>query len=484
MASEADNEGMVTTAAPAGTGLDRESGALVNDIHSRLNPTRVSSVVVPRDVEDLRRALNTARRGGRSVSISGGRHAMGGQQFGEGTVLIDMQGLDRVVAFDGAAGRITVEGGIQWPALMGFLEEAQRGRACQWGIYQKQTGADRMSLGGALACNAHGRGLTLKPIVQQVDAFDLMDHAGEVHTCSRTRNAELFRLAIGGYGLFGVITRVTLRLRPRIKVRRVVDIRVTPDVMNAFEDRIRRGFLYGDYQFTIDHTRDDFLRRGVFSCYQPVDAETPLTERPQCFTADDWARLTLFAHVEKHRAFELYSTRYLRTSGQVYWADQQLFSAYTDGYHAEVDRAMGSACGGSEMITEVYVPRPALTAFLEDARAALGRRQASVIYGTVRLIEKDDETFLAWARDRYACVVFNLHVDHTEPAIARAADAFRELIDLAIVRGGSYYLTYHRWARRDQVERCYPQMRAFLAAKRRYDPGELFQSDWYRALNL
>src|SRR6185295_5766313 len=98
---------------------------------------------------------------------------------------------------------------------------------------------------------------------------------------------------------------------------------------------------------------------------------------------------------------------------------------------------------------------------------------------TVRLIERDDETFLPWARDRYACIVFNLHVDHTPAAIEQAAEAFRELIDLAIAHGGNYYLTYHRWARPDQVARCYPEMPAFLAAKRRFDPAELFQSDWY-----
>ena len=65
-------------------------------------------------------------------------------------------------------------------------------------------------------------------------------------------------------------------------------------------------------------------------------------------------------------------------------------------------------------------------------------------------------------------------------AIDAAADAFRELIDLGIAHGGSYYLTYHRWARKDQVERCYPQMREFLALKRRHDPDEVFQSNWYR----
>ena len=132
------------------------------------------------------------------------------------------------------------------------------------------------------------------------------------------------------------------------------------------------------------------------------------------------------------------------------------------------------------MITELYVPRPRLATFMEDARVVLRQLRANVIYGTIRLIERDDETFLAWARDRYACIVFNLHVDHTPEAIALAADAFRALIDLAIAHGGSYYLTYHRWARRDQVRSCYPQMPAFLAAKRSFDPGELFQSEWYR----
>jgi FAD/FMN-containing dehydrogenase len=111
---------------------------------------------------------------------------------------------------------------------------------------------------------------------------------------------------------------------------------------------------------------------------------------------------------------------------------------------------------------------------------ALRRRKANMIYGTVRLIEKDEESVLAWARDRWACVIFNLHIEHTPAAIASAADAFRDLIDLAIARGGSYYLTYHRWATKAQVEACYPQMRQFLDLKRRYDPDERFQSTWYR----
>ena len=132
------------------------------------------------------------------------------------------------------------------------------------------------------------------------------------------------------------------------------------------------------------------------------------------------------------------------------------------------------------MISELYVPRHALVSFMEAARAELRQRKANVIYGTVRLIERDAESFLAWARQSWACVIFNLHLDHTPPEIAEAAAAFRSLIDLALHHSGSYYLTYHRWATRAQVERCYPQFSEFLQLKLKHDPDEIFQSDWYR----
>ncbi len=103
-----------------------------------------------------------------------------------------------------------------------------------------------------------------------------------------------------------------------------------------------------------------------------------------------------------------------------------------------------------------------------------------LIYGTIRLVQRDDESFLAWARESFACIIFNLHVVHTDQGLTKAANDFRRLIDRAIGFRGSYYLTYHRWATRTQIETCYPQFVEFLRLKRRYDAEERFQSDWYR----
>ena len=113
-----------------------------------------------------------------------------------------------------------------------------------------------MTLGGALAANVHGRGLALRPIIGDVVSFTLMDADGNLRTCSRTENSELFRLVIGGYGLFGVVTRVRLKLMRRTIVERVAQIIDTDELMPAFAQRIADGFLYGDCQFSTDMSSD------------------------------------------------------------------------------------------------------------------------------------------------------------------------------------------------------------------------------------
>jgi FAD/FMN-containing dehydrogenase len=454
---------------------------LQNDVHSRLNPTEVAEYHEPTSRDEIVDLVVRARRSGRSVSISGGRHAMGGQQFGEGTVHLNLSRYDRVVRFDRDRGVVTVESGIEWPELIDWLVERQRDSDEPLGIRQKQTGADRLSIGGALSANVHGRGLTLAPIVGDVESFDLVDAEGDVLRCSREENSELFRLAIGGYGLFGVITEVTLRLSPRLKLERKVEVVAAADVPRLVEQRIRDGYLYGDYQFKTDERADDFLATGVFSFYRPVRAgSAAVVSSPRDLGVDGWNELYELAHLDKDRAFRVYSEYYLSTDGQVYWSDTHQLSTYVSGLDRYVDETLGARAPGSLMIGELYVPRDRLPEFLLRAAAALRETKANLVYGTVRFIERDSESFLAWATDSWATIVMNLRVTHDASGVEDAAEQFRALIDVALSMNGSYFLTYHRWARKDQVLAAYPQFPEFLRLKLRYDPEERFQSEWYR----
>ena len=453
---------------------------IVNDVHSRLNRTEVAEVVEVESLDELAAAVRRAVGLGRAVCVAGGRHAMGGQQFCAGGVLLDMRRLDRVLDFDRENGVIEVESGIQWPGLIDYLTTQQTDGGPQWGIAQKQTGADRLSIGGAISANVHGRGLALKPIVSDVESLVLVGPDGKPVTCSRDENHELFRLVVGGYGLLGAIYSVTLRLAPRQKLERVVEVVEIDGLIDGFEHRIADGFLYGDFQFAVDGRSEDFLRRGVFSCYRPVHPDTPIPAGQRALAGEDWQRLLWFAHADKTRAFEEYARHYLATSGQIYWSDLHQLADYVDGYHEALDAIAGATVPATEMISELYVPRGSLADFMAAAAEDFRRNDVDVIYGTIRLIERDDETYLAWARERFACVIFNLHTVHSDAGLAHSAAAFRRLIDLAIEQHGSFFLTYHRWASTEQVEACYPQFEDFLRLKRAHDPGEVFQSDWYR----
>jgi FAD/FMN-containing dehydrogenase len=155
-------------------------------------------------------------------------------------------------------------------------------------------------------------------------------------------------------------------------------------------------------------------------------------------------------------------------------------SIYPVDYHLELDEQSHAIHPASEIITEIDVPREELASFLAEVREDFRLNNVELIYGTVRLIEEDLDSFLPWAKQNYACTIFNLHTEHTPEGVEHSAQTFRRLIDMAIRRNGSYYLTYHRFARRDQVLACYPDFVDFLKLKVKYDPEGRFQSDWHR----
>lgn len=450
----------------------------VNDVHSALTATMVSQILVPGSVDDLRAAFKLARTEERSICVAGSRHSMGQQGFATDGILLDTRKMNRVVGFDTGRGMIEVEAGMQWPQLLNELTVGQRGDGEPWAFAQKQVGADRMTIGGSLSANMHGRGLAMPPFVNDVEAFRLLTARGELLRCSRDENPELFALAIGGYGLFGVITAVTLRLVPRRKVQRLVEVRSAAGIARAFAERIEDGFLYGEFELSVDEKAEDFLDRGIFSTWRPVADDMPLPGLLRDLAEADWRELFFLAHTSKAEAFRRYARYCLSTHERVYYSDEQQMSTYPEHYHREVDRRTGTR--GTEVLTEILCERSALEAFLADLRTFARAAELNIVRASIRLIEQDKETFLPWARRPYACVSLDVHVERGTRGLIRAGDAFRRLIDLGLRYGGSYYLAFHRHAIKRQLLAGYPQFPQFLRYKKKYDPGELFQSDWYR----
>ena len=129
-----------------GVGRTRDASDLVlNDVQSQLNPTRVARIVRADSIEQIRLAIREARHEQRAVSMAGGRHAQGGQQFGTDTIHLTRAASTRYSPSMPSGAFVDIEGGIQWPDLIDYLHQSQKGSSRVWTIRQKQTGVDRVS---------------------------------------------------------------------------------------------------------------------------------------------------------------------------------------------------------------------------------------------------------------------------------------------------------------------------------------------------
>lgn len=128
----------------------------------------------------------------------------------------------------------------------------------------------------------------------------------------------------------------------------------------------------------------------------------------------------------------------------------------------------------------LLLPPDRLAPFLAQARAQCGEWRMPLAGVRVRRTRAENDTFLRWARRDYAAVTLSIAEPAALGAAVRATQLRRQLLDAAIACGGSFPLYCTPEATRGQAEACYPQLRAFLAEKRRIDPAERLVNGWYR----
>jgi FAD/FMN-containing dehydrogenase len=174
---------------------------VMNDA-SRLNPTpvvkhwRLKSDSAGAAIEALRAELKDATAAGRRVAAGAARHSMGGQSLPrDGTAITFDNPWFEV---DTANSLYRVSAGARWAEVIAKLDPL--------GLSPKvmQSNND-FGIASTFCINAHGWPVPYGPFGSTVRALRLMLADGSVVECSREKNAELFALAMGGYGLFGII---------------------------------------------------------------------------------------------------------------------------------------------------------------------------------------------------------------------------------------------------------------------------------------
>jgi FAD/FMN-containing dehydrogenase len=134
----------------------------------------------------------------------------------------------------------------------------------------------------------------------------------------------------------------------------------------------------------------------------------------------------------------------------------------------------------TDILHEYFIPAPRFTQFVAGTRAILARHPQDLLNVTVRDVARDDDSFLRYADQRMFAFVMLFNQGRTEDAERRMEATTRDLIDLAIALGGRHYLPYRLHASAEQLRAAYPQIDRFFERKSAYDPGHVFQNEFYR----
>lgn len=136
----------------------------------------------------------------------GNGRSYGDVPLNDGGVILTTKSLNRLIKFDTEAGVLQCESGVLIRDIIPVV--LSKG----W-FLPVTPGTQFVTLGGALANDVHGKNHHLVgSFGRHVLSFDLLRSDNKTYTCSPEQHTELFKATIGGLGLTGLVTTITIQL--------------------------------------------------------------------------------------------------------------------------------------------------------------------------------------------------------------------------------------------------------------------------------
>ncbi len=474
---------LTSSAAPAPSSPETlpwsQQGGFINDA-SCLNRTAIHGIVQVRTEDDIRNALAFAQEQGKKVTLAGVRHSMGGHAFYNDAVVLDMRAFNGVT-LDEAAMTITVQSGATWHDIQTILHPTYAVKAMQ--------STDIFTVGGSISVNAHGMDHRAGSVGRTIRAMRLMLTDGTVQTVSPTENSELFRLVVGGYGLFGVVLEATLEITTNAVYetsRRLIDYRDFPAVFaNELAPNQRLGLMYNH----LSTAPQSLLREALFYLYEEQEVPNaeiaPLGEvsgtKLRRFVlnfskqGDIPMRIKWFA---EKRIEPLMESCSVTSRNQAMKDGEACLVSRNQPMHDSVTYLQNNLKNETDILHEYFIPRDQFVPFIDGLRAIVVEEEVNLLNASVRIVHKE-ENLLTYAPQDAFSVVLYINQQVSEAGNAKMARVTAKLIDLCSSVGGRFFLPYQLHYDAAQLEAAYPEIRAFFAAKQQYDPAGLLTNTWY-----
>jgi FAD/FMN-containing dehydrogenase len=442
--------------------------AVINDA-SRLNPTPVAvSLTVrtdsgPEFVARLRAEMKIAAAAKRPFAVAVARHSMGGQSIPrDGTAITMANGSCEI---DSSRMTFKASAGTTWRQVIATLDKAGFSPAVM------QSNND-FGVGSTFCVNAHGWPVPYGPFGSTVHAIRLMTADGSILTCSPKENSELFGLAMGGYGLFGVILDVEAAMVPNVLLsptfEKMPSRNFAPRFLKAVEDEHVK-MAYG----RLSVARSGFFEEALLCAYRPTP--TPKEGLPPASSKGSLSSLSREIYRAQIGSDVAKRARWVAET-KVITAMGSGISTRNSSMNEPVSNLADRETSRTDILHEYFVAPERFPEFVRACQDVIPTSGLEFLNVTLRYLAPDTQSVLAYARERRIAAVMSFSQNTSPEAELKMLTMTEALIDRVIDLGGAFYLPYRLHARHDQVRAVYPRFGEFVERKKHYDPGLLFRN--------
>lgn len=447
-----------------------EKHITINDF-SRLNATQVHQVSIPTSYQELQDIIKYTNTHNFKITVTGARHSQGGHAFYPNAIIINLEKLNKILDFDPSKKLITVQAGATWQQLQKFLHS--HGHAVKIMQY-----ANIFTLGGSLSVNCHGIDPHFGPLIESVKSIKILQADGSIVHASRSENPELFSLAIGGYGLFGIILEVTLQVvkddlyKPETKL---VSIDNYVEKIKALQNDPNIGFHFAF--LTLTPFKKNLFGKIVCLDFKKID-EAQFSDKKQ--TNIRQLQQPQFTKIKKI-GVKLWSKSKIIKA--LHWIPESKkynkIISRNNIMSPPVDHMCINSSQSTHLLQEYFIPVDNFTQFIASLEKITQQLNVNIMHIALRFIPKNTESYLSYTSTDRIGIVILINQKFNEQDYKKTEKWTQELIQSAYTLGGAYYLPIQLHATKDQALKTYPQLDTFFAFKKSYDPAELFMNHFY-----
>lgn len=436
---------------------------------SQLNLTKIDTIIlVPnnkREIEiQLKNVLEYAKKNNLKISIAGAKHSMGGHTIYPNGIVLNMLPYKQM-KLDVKNNILTIGSGALWEDALKYLDKYGKSIAIMQAF-------SSFSVGGSISVNGHGWQKDSPPIAASVLSFTLMQENGEIINCSRNENQELFKLVLGGYGLFGVVLDVKLKVVEN-EALQFKYIRLSPENYISYykkyiSENPKVNLVFGRLRISDKH----FLEEATLNFFEKVATAIPVLQNQK---STETQRLVFRGSVNSEYGKRL---RWDLETGMIKVSRNEMYSR-NELLNDDVSLIENKDPSSTDLLQEYFIPERNFNRFISDMKPILKKAKIDLLNITIRGVHQDNDSYLNYAKENVFGFVLLFNQKKTKEQEIEMKKLTNELVDAALKNEGTFYLPYRLHIDKNKMRKSYPHADNFFRLKLKYDPTELFNNKFY-----